>query len=1153
MRKTFTPWVRQLLLLVLFIPSIAFAQSAEESARQYISTHRDSYKLTEADISNLIVRDKYLSSKSGITHVYFAQGYKGIEVFNGIINVNVGRDGKVISMGSRAVSNLGAAIKSSTASLTAVQAVQAAASSLSLTVTQPLSVIKTVSTGPSQEVVLSKGGISLETIPARLVYQPLENGDVRLAWDVAIYQLDAQHWWNMRVDAASGAILSKNDWVAQCQFDSPDHDHAAHVSQESVATVNPSSAETTATSTISASLTTVSPKYRVFNMPHESPSHGGRTLVDAATVINKAASPFGWHDVNGIEGHDFNIARGNNVHAYWDGNNLNSAAPTLTPADGGLDDARGTNHTFDFPADLNGDPLLYRDAAITNLFYWSNLIHETFYQYGFDEVSGNFQQNNYGKGGLGADQVFAEAQDGSGANNANFATPPDGRNPRMQMFLWTGNPRRDGDFDNGVIVHEYGHGISNRLTGGPSSTSCLSNQEQMGEGWSDWFGLMMTMKPGDFGAQRRGIGTYVLYQPTDGKGIRPAPYSTDFGVNNYTYKDIKGLAAPHGVGFVWSTMLWEVTWALVDKYGFDADIYNGKGGNNKALELVTLALKLQPCSPGFIDGRDAILKADSVLYGGANYELIYRAFAKRGLGFSADQGSSSSKTDGVEAYDMPTVGMLVSVDNASIGNGGTLTYTLTAINRSVAPITNVVITNSLPENTTFVSASDGGTLAGGVVTFPAVNLGVGEQAVRTLKVKVNSPVVTKTLVLDDIENDSTNLIAWKRAGAGTNVWGIDTTNTFSGVKAWFVRDEGVLTDQYLIKSFALNATTNNHLSFWHEYDTEVNYDGGVVELSLDGGVNYTDLGPLMVKNGYNSGIAGPILGAVPAGPLPGRRAFSGQSGDFINTIIDLSQYSGQTVTIRWRMGTDVEVGGIGWWLDDVATLDVVSIKNEAHVTTGEGYSASADLGKLGTIVFEGNLPEPIKLAKFEATGKTKHIALEWITSAESNNAGFELQRREANTSFAKIAWIDSKAESRSNIKYKYNDNAVVAGTTYFYRLRQVDIYGNERFSYEVSASTSKEFAVTTTSALQAEDGRKFTVYPNPAQSTVTIAYDLEEAEPVLVTIYNVQGQKVYTEQVNAKAQRGHINVNLNGFSSGMYIIKAKTGTSTSTHKIIVNK
>ena len=92
---------------------------------------------------------------------------------------------------------------------------------------------------------------------------------------------------------------------------------------------------------------------------------------------------------------------------------------------------------FDFELDLSGPPESYQAAAVTNLFYWNNVIHDVLYGYGFDEKSGNFQFNNFGpNAGKGGDPVRAEAQDGSGRNNANFATPPDGFAPRMQMFEW---------------------------------------------------------------------------------------------------------------------------------------------------------------------------------------------------------------------------------------------------------------------------------------------------------------------------------------------------------------------------------------------------------------------------------------------------------------------------------------------------------------------------------------------------------------------------------------------------------------------------------------------------------------------------------------------------------------------------------------------
>ena len=147
---------------------------------------------------------------------------------------------------------------------------------------------------------------------------------------------------------------------------------------------------------------------------------------------------------------------------------------------------------FDEEADPTEDPTL--SAAVTNLFYWHNIVHDIFYLNGFDEVSGNFQENNFELGGLGDDGVQANAQDGAGFNNANFATPADGSRPRCRMYLWNAwTPFRDGDFDSGIIIHEIGHGVSNRLTGGPTVTGCLPGGQSggMGEGWSDWWAIAL--------------------------------------------------------------------------------------------------------------------------------------------------------------------------------------------------------------------------------------------------------------------------------------------------------------------------------------------------------------------------------------------------------------------------------------------------------------------------------------------------------------------------------------------------------------------------------------------------------------------------------------------------------------------------------------
>ncbi len=76
-------------------------------------------------------------------------------------------------------------------------------------------------------------------------------------------------------------------------------------------------------------------------------------------------------------------------------------------------------------------------------------------------------------------------------------------------------------------------------------------------------------------------------------------------------------------------MLWDLSWAYIDKYGFDPDLYYGTGGNNKVMQLVIDGLKLQPCSPGFVDGRDAILAADTALTGGEDQCLIWEVFAQK--------------------------------------------------------------------------------------------------------------------------------------------------------------------------------------------------------------------------------------------------------------------------------------------------------------------------------------------------------------------------------------------------------------------------------------------------------------------------------------------------------------------------------------------
>ncbi|EDP72531.1 Protease-associated PA [Flavobacteriales bacterium ALC-1] len=769
-----------ILLLIVVSASHLFGQNNLKSSEygaliiDYLKEKKSDFNFNDQDIEQLVVNNAYYSESTDLTQVYVNQTFQGIRIFNAISSVAI-KDDKVFYYANRFLNDISNKVNSTFPSFSPVSAIQNIAIKLELGNLQNIVQLD----HDRNNYVFSNAGISTQDITVELVYVKQEES-LMLAWDLIIYAKDNKHWWSVRVNALNNEIIEINDLILTCTFEQ-NHKHSEHSSQLDFNNLV----------TSPNSFLVDGSSYNVFPLPIESPNHGVRQIV--TEPASPTASPFGWHDDDGILGAEYTIARGNNVWAKEDVKG-NDSRLSFSP------DGTSTLN-FDFPLDFNLSPLDYQEAAITNLFYLNNMMHDIWFQHGFDESAGNFQTTNYSNQGAGGDFVFADAQDGSGFNNANFGTPPDGFSPRMQMFLWSppgtnvsprvviengsligtyegvgagfgalfsatpissnlvlatdtgvdiydacegivnsaalnGNIaviRRgtcefgakvlaaenagaiativvnnepgpaivmgagaqggfvsipslmlpqgtgealitalingenitasllgpdltdfiDGDFDNGIIAHEYGHGISNRLAGGPSAAGCLQNNEQMGEGWSDWFGLMVTMKSTDFSDDARGIGTFAISEPVTGEGIRPARYSTDFTENGFTYNASNTLAQPHGIGFVWATVLWDLTWAYIDKYGFDPDLYNGNGGNNKVMKLVIDGLKLQPCGPGFVDGRDAILAADIATTGGVDQCIIWEVFAARGLGLAAQQGSSNSRIDQIEDFTMP--------------------------------------------------------------------------------------------------------------------------------------------------------------------------------------------------------------------------------------------------------------------------------------------------------------------------------------------------------------------------------------------------------------------------------------------------------------------------------------------------------------------
>lgn len=812
---------KQLLFVFGFFVSLGFSQNPSQKIQSYINQQYNKLNISASEVSNWMIESETSSETTGITNYLVMQTHNEIKIDNSYSFFWI-KNGEVINTPEGFISNIATKVNTVTPSLDVVQGFSTALAKLNEN-----NFSSNIVSSNKNKYKLTNGNLTEDLVSAELVYFPNQDGNLVLSWKYEFYSQDTKHLWNVKIDATNGNLLEKRDLVHNCTF-GPKHNHstctdAAKSFESKLFNINKESA--------TALLTPGTTNYRVIPWNYESPFHSARQLItnpEATTALAPlavAASPNGWHNTNntvggGTTATQYAITRGNNVFAKddFDSNNTGGASPTGTGA--------YPNLTFDFAYGGNGVAAsTYANAAITNLFYMNNTMHDLWYQYGFNEANRNFQASNYGRGGTAGDAVNAEAQDGStlatpNLNNANFSTPGDGSAPRMQMYLWNARKpsnllvntgtlagttynvndnafspghvnlplapaaltndlvlyvdsspdtsdaclnatsgdvpvnaaalagkiaviRRgtcafaikvkfaqnagaigvivvnnvaggismagadatitipavsmsqadgealiaamssgtvnvslsspevyvnaDGDFDNGIIAHEYTHGISTRLVGGGAGMS--GSAEQPGEGWSDWAWLMMQIKPGDTRNDAKGIGTYAMNQAITGPGIREYRYSTNMAVNPHTfastndmwYTDTNGFdqVDVHSVGSVWCVMLWDLAWNYIDKYGYDPNIFNGTGGNNKVMRLVIDAMKLTPSNPSLVQCRNAILQADLNTTNGQNYCMIWETFARRGLGVNAASGSISGAAgiqDQVEDFTEPTPG-----------------------------------------------------------------------------------------------------------------------------------------------------------------------------------------------------------------------------------------------------------------------------------------------------------------------------------------------------------------------------------------------------------------------------------------------------------------------------------------------------------------
>jgi extracellular elastinolytic metalloproteinase len=537
-------------------------------AQDFLATHHDAFQLDTGDATQFAVTSVDTDRAGDVRHVTLNRVYNGIPVFQGAITVHMDPGNGVF----RALGDESYHIAPPTNRIMLSPSEAAAAASRALGVSLSPSLIED---DGLHAVFAAKGALDPIHVDQKIFH--VAQGDDRFAYQATVSWLDdskQQQYQLALIDAQDGSLLFNTSLVETFTG-------------------------------------------RVFNVNAQPRAN---MTTDIRTVVSfdgtAAASPSGW----------VGAARntvGNNAVACTDLDRNNACGTTE------IQPVANASNSFDFPFSPTTNASSFRPAAVANAFFLVNDFHDRTYLLGFTETSRNFQTNNFGKGGAQNDPVNVDAQDASGTNNANFATPPDGSRPRMQMFLFTSNggAQEDGDFDPSVIYHENSHGLSNRLVGG-GSTSCLGGLQSggMGEGWGDFIGSSFLNNPV--------VGAYVTGNAT--RGIRQFPMSN----SPFTYGSIKNgtLAEVHAVGELWAATLWDVRTAL------GAAITN---------QLVVSGMKLTPCSPTMLQARDGIIQADANINGGANRCALFRAFAGRLMGTGASSATHNSTTTIVTSTAVP--------------------------------------------------------------------------------------------------------------------------------------------------------------------------------------------------------------------------------------------------------------------------------------------------------------------------------------------------------------------------------------------------------------------------------------------------------------------------------------------------------------------
>ncbi len=788
------------------------SDTPDNIARGFLQQHAQLFTLPDAAVANLKLHRE--DNDRGTTFLDYSQTVGGIKVFEGLVQVAVNKNGEALSVREGFLIT-GQQVKLRP-TLNEAEGIAKAFEYAGRTVMP--SFVETNARASKSESSSFANPLDPQFEEVLSELNVVRVGDAaHLAWHVYA-EVGPNEWYELLVDAHNGELLLR-------------HNLYVFEAQGTVYT--------------------------------EDPGKGARQLVSFVgdTTINTAA---GWMGTA-------TVTTGNNVEAYLDTNADNAPDNNNTT---GLSSghASAANQDFTFPFSTTVDPRTQQAAVVTNLFYFNNIMHDFSYGLGFTETARNFQVNNYGRGGTGNDSVRAEAQDGSGTNNANFATPPDGQRPRMQQYLFTSpNPDRDSSVDGDVVFHEYGHGISNRLIGNGSTALQGTQSGAMGEGWSDYWATTIN---GD-GA----VGEYVM---NNSIGIRRAAYSVPANTIHDSYADVgnQGFAV-HNDGEVWAATLWDLRTQL---------------GATITDNIVLNGMKFTPIRPSFLNARDGILQADANLFGGANRCAIWTVFARHGMGVSAvgNDGTTHTAATNLPSDCGGTCSYSISPSSASYAAaGGTGSVSVTA---------GAGCNWTAVSNATFITITSGSSGSGNGTVGYSVASNTGTSS-RTGTMTIAGQTFTVTQA-GSTGGGCGQLITNGGFETGTTPWTISSqvtrsTGTFPHSGTAYMIINGVNSSSgTLYQTVTIPSGCSPSLNFWLNITTseatgDPIYDRLFIEVRSTTG---TLLATLATFSNQDSGTAGVYV---------------------LRGAYSLSSFAGQTVRIQFRGTNDITLP-TSFRVDDVS-------------------------------------------------------------------------------------------------------------------------------------------------------------------------------------------------------------------------------------------